>query len=176
VCRARILPRPRPPSPLPSVSGQGRAGMVLAKTGIGGSILTLSGTVPVMRSGIRHPLDAVHLILSLRSKFSKWHAIVPGSLQLAHCKCVVLELSHLGKICLRWAEFWHLWNPLGTLWKGFSWMLPHWGSRTGIKWAGNKFHRHMSFSFSRLIASRFKNLSIGLTPLWKPDCNSSSES
>jgi hypothetical protein len=150
--------------------------MALAKIAIGGSIMALSGTVPVMRSGIRNLRDAVHLILRFRSKFLKWHAIAPSSLQVAHCMRVVLKLSHMGKVCLRWAEFWHLWNPLGTLWKGFSWMLPLWGLRTRTKWTGDKFHRHMSFSFSGLIGSQLKNFASGLTPLWKPDCNSSSES
>lgn len=129
-----------------------------------------------MRSGIGNLRDAVHLILRFRPKFSKWNAIAPGSVQVVHCMRVVPKLSYLGKVCLRWAEFWNLWNPLGTLWKGFSRMLSFLRLRRGIKGSGNQFHSHMSFSFSGLIESRFKNLASGLTPLWKPDCKSSSES
>ena len=82
----------------------------------------------------------------------------------------------MGKFALDVAEFLPTWKPLGTLWKDFSSIFPFLGLGIGSILVGEQFYRHMLFIFSRLIESGFKNLSLGLSTLWKPDCDCSSES
>jgi hypothetical protein len=68
------------------------------------------------------------------------------------------------------------WKPLGTLWKDFSSIFPFFQLGAGRKLAENRFRTHRLFVISRLTVSRFRNLSPVLSPLWKADCDCSSES
>jgi hypothetical protein len=82
----------------------------------------------------------------------------------------------LGKAASSGTELWCSWKPLGTLWKDFSPIFPVPGLSPGRKLAEDQFYIHIFLSFSKLSESRFKNLSLGLSMLWKPDCDCSGES
>lgn len=73
-------------------------------------------------------------------------------------------------------EFWCSWKPLGTLWKDFSPLFPFLDLRTVSHLAGNSFVIYKIFIFSRLIKNQFKNFSLCLRTLWKPDCDCQVES
>ena len=66
--------------------------------------------------------------------------------------------------------FWSIWKPFGTLWKDFSSFTPFFGLRTKRELAGDQFYGYRLFIFSELTKHRFKNLSLGLSTLWKSDC------
>jgi hypothetical protein len=81
-----------------------------------------------------------------------------------------------GKRAFCGTEFSGPWKPLGTLWKDFSSIFPFFQLGARRKLAENRFRTHRLFVISRLTVSRFRNLSPVLTPLWKADCDCSSES
>ena len=81
-----------------------------------------------------------------------------------------------GKFASYGTGFWSIWKPFGTLWKDFSSIFPFPGLKVRSKLARGQFYSHMLFMFIRLTESRFKNLSLGLGSLWKPDCDCPGES
>jgi hypothetical protein len=82
----------------------------------------------------------------------------------------------LGKPASYGARFWSIWKPFGTLWKDFSSFTPFLRLGTNRELVGDQFYWYMLFIFSELIDYQFKNISIGLSTLWKPDCAWSSVS